>query len=169
MTPIDWAKRPFQKYADFSGRAPRAEFWWYILAIVVAAAVISIIESMLGLSRVFGPYGPITLILLVATFIPSLAVQTRRLHDTNRSGWWLVAFYLLYCVLLWSIWPMLGAMSSMDGAVTDPAAMPAMPTGIAMFASLAIFVMAIVLIVFWCFEGTKGDNKYGPDPYAGQH
>jgi uncharacterized membrane protein YhaH (DUF805 family) len=41
MTPIDWAKRPLQKYADFSGRAPRAEYWWYTLAILVIAIVIS--------------------------------------------------------------------------------------------------------------------------------
>ena len=49
MTPIDWAKRPLQKYADFSGRAPRAEYWWFYLFVVLGCIAASIIDSILGL------------------------------------------------------------------------------------------------------------------------
>src|SRR4051794_11766381 len=91
MTPVDWAKRPLQKYADFTGRAPRAEYWWYFLGIVISAIVLSIVESILGLGKlVFGIYGPLTALLWLGTIVPSIAAGVRRLHDTNRSGWWML-------------------------------------------------------------------------------
>ena len=91
MTPVDWAKRPLQKYADFTGRASRAEYWWYVLGIIIVAIVLSIIESILGLGKiVLGVYGPLTALLWLATIVPGIAVGVRRLHDTNRSGWWML-------------------------------------------------------------------------------
>ena len=91
MTPIDWAKRPIQKYADFTGRAPRAEYWWFVLAMVIIFVALTIVESILGLNRmVLGVYGPLTTLLWLAVLVPSLSVGVRRLHDTNRSGWWLL-------------------------------------------------------------------------------
>ena len=159
MTPVDWAKRPLQKYADFSGRAPRAEFWWYCLGIVVAAIVAMIIESILGLGSVFLMYGPITLLLLLGTFIPSLAAQVRRLHDTNRSGLWLLAFYVPYVAML----------ATMPNP-TDPNAVTAPDMGSAALTGLlglVVLVLAIVLLIFLVLPGTKGDNRFGPDPYAG--
>ena len=91
MTPLDWAKRPIQKYADFSGRAPRAEYWWYALALVVAYFVMSILERIVGLNDlVLGVYGPLTLLVALGTIVPGLAVSVRRLHDTDRSAWWLL-------------------------------------------------------------------------------
>src|SRR5687767_10028089 len=99
MTPIDWAKRPIQKYADFSGRAPRAEYWWFVLAVLVASIVISIVESILGINRMIaGVYGPITSLLMLGILVPSIAVGVRRLHDTNRSGWWILLPIVPYCL-----------------------------------------------------------------------
>ena len=100
MSPIDWAKRPLQKYADFSGRAPRAEYWWFVLALIVCYIVISIIESVIGLNRmVMGVYGPLMILLWLATLVPQIAVSVRRLHDTNRSGWWLLVVVIPYAIL----------------------------------------------------------------------
>ena len=91
MTPSDWAKRPFENYADFSGRASRPEYWWFILAYFVTLMAVSIVEGKVGLSgMIFGAYGPITLLLALGVFIPCLAVGVRRLHDTDRSGWWML-------------------------------------------------------------------------------
>ncbi|HVM22463.1 MAG TPA: DUF805 domain-containing protein [Sphingomicrobium sp.] len=91
LSPIDWAKRPLQKYADFSGRAPRAEYWWFALAVVVAYIVAGIIEGIVGINTMLaGVYGPLTALLALALLVPSLAVGVRRLHDTNRSAWWLL-------------------------------------------------------------------------------
>lgn len=66
----------FSKYADFSGRASRSEYWWFVLFIVLASLGISMISDVLG--GIFA----------LATLLPSIAAATRRLHDTNRSGWW---------------------------------------------------------------------------------
>jgi uncharacterized membrane protein YhaH (DUF805 family) len=66
----------FTKYADFSGRAGRSEYWWFLLFIVLVSIAASMISHVL--SAVFS----------LATLVPSIAAATRRLHDTNRSGWW---------------------------------------------------------------------------------
>jgi uncharacterized membrane protein YhaH (DUF805 family) len=159
MSPIDWANRPLQKYADFSGRAPRAEFWWYTLAVIVAAIIAMVIERTLGFGRLFLEYVPLTMLIVLGTFIPSLAVQVRRLHDTNKPGWWLLAMYVPYAVLLLMTPGMTG------GAMAGTA-----PSGgsIAVFGllGLVILVMAIVLLVFYVLPGTRGPNNYGPDPYG---
>jgi uncharacterized membrane protein YhaH (DUF805 family) len=90
MTPIDWAKRPIQKYADFTGRAPRAEFWWFVLFVIIGEVVAMILDSILGLDGMVGPYGPILCVYVLAVVIPYLAVGAWRLHNTDRSGWWLL-------------------------------------------------------------------------------
>ena len=66
----------FKKYADFSGRASRSEYWWFILFYFLASGACSIISQTLG-----GLFS-------LAVLLPSLAAASRRLHDTNRSGWW---------------------------------------------------------------------------------
>ena len=164
MTPVDWAKRPIlEKYADFSGRAPRAEFWWYVLAVVVVAIILRIVESILGLSHmIFYAFGPLTLLFRLATIIPSLAVSVRRLHDTDRSGWW---------VLL----PLIPEVATMAMAITTAGAVAAgggmgaavgggILTGLL---GLVTLVGAIVLIVFCAMPGQSGPNRFGPDPYGG--
>jgi uncharacterized membrane protein YhaH (DUF805 family) len=154
MTPIDWAKRPIQKYTDFSGRAPRAEYWWYTLAVIVVAIVISIVESMLGLDAMVGPYGPVTLLFMVALIVPGCAVTVRRLHDTNRSGWWILVALVPYAIL--------GFMMGRGAAEGD---MSGIAT-VGLF-SLVALAGAIALLVFMILPGNQGDNRYGPDPYAG--
>ena len=71
----------FTKYADFSGRASRSEYWWFVLFIVLVSVATSMVSPVL--SGIF----------TVGTLLPALAAATRRLHDTGRSGWWqLIAF-----------------------------------------------------------------------------
>lgn len=90
MTPIDWAKRPLQKYADFTGRAPRAEYWWFYLLVILGYIVATIIDSILGLGGMMGPYGILTMLFGLAMLVPSLSAGVRRLHDIGKSGWWLL-------------------------------------------------------------------------------
>lgn len=66
----------FSKYADLNGRAARSEYWWFALFILIASLVLSKLSPILG--GVFS----------LATLLPSIAAAARRLHDTNRSGWW---------------------------------------------------------------------------------
>ena len=76
MTFQDAIRTCLSKYADFSGRATRPEYWWFVLFVVLVSAALSLISPIL--SGIFS----------LATLLPSLAAATRRLHDTNRSGWW---------------------------------------------------------------------------------
>jgi uncharacterized membrane protein YhaH (DUF805 family) len=154
MTPIDWAKRPLQKYADFSGRAPRPEYWWFFLAVVLAYIVATIIDSILGLSHmVFGIYGPVAVLLWLATLVPSIAVGVRRLHDTNRTGWWLLLPIVPYVLAF-----VLGGAAMMGNPIAG--------FGIAGIFMLIGFAGAIAVLVFYCLAGTPGDNRYGPNPYG---
>ena len=69
------------KYATFTGRARRAEYWWFTLSYVLLLVVAMIADAVIGTD-------PVLYFLAIAgTFLPSLAVAVRRLHDTDRSGW----------------------------------------------------------------------------------
>ena len=76
-----------KKFADFSGRARRTEYWLFILFSMCIAVLLGVVDFVLGSPGIIG------LIFAVAILIPSIAVAARRLHDTDRSGWWmLIAF-----------------------------------------------------------------------------
>ena len=158
MTAMDWAKRPLERYADFSGRAPRAEYWWFTLFAIIALVVVSVVENMIGIGgMIMGVYGPLSCLLYLGLLVPSLAVGVRRLHDTNRPGWWLIPTVVCY------------AAAMVVGGKEMMTANPTASFGLAGMLMLAGMAFAIILLVFYCLEGTKGDNSYGPDPYAGQH
>ena len=78
----------FMLYAIFSGRAKRAEFWWFFRFCMIVGLMGSVIDAALGLDAAIGGNGVFTTLIQLATFLPSIAVGSRRLHDTNRSGWW---------------------------------------------------------------------------------
>ena len=145
---MEWATLPLKKYAEFQGRSRRKEYWMYVLLLVVVGIVIGIVEGILGLRGMVGPYGPISALFMLATLVPSLAVGVRRLHDTNRSGWWLLVgygpFLLSLCLMLLGI------------------------AQFAMILSILALVGFVVLLVFMVLEGNKGPNQYGPDPKAGE-
>ena len=75
----------FAKYAAFSGRAARSEFWYWQLFLRLAGLIVAIVDTSLGLHS-----KPLGLIYYLVTLLPTLAVGARRLHDTGRSGWWLL-------------------------------------------------------------------------------
>ena len=119
---LDWALMPLRRYADFSGRSRRKEYWSYLLGVVVIAIIIGIIEGAAGLSgMVGGIYGPLTALFFLGIIVPSIAVQIRRFHDQDKSGW----FVLIGLI------PILGG---------------------------------LIVLVFMFLEGTKGPNRFGPDP-----
>ncbi|OAM53042.1 hypothetical protein A7981_06365 [Methylovorus sp. MM2] len=78
MTFSDSIKVCFSKYIDITGRAKRPEYWWFVLLLFLGSLVLGFISDIA--SMVFS----------LATLLPSIAVGVRRLHDTNRSGWWLL-------------------------------------------------------------------------------
>ena len=96
-------KTCFKKYAEFSGRALRSEFWWFALFCFIGGIVTGVIDVMiLGYSA--ESYGPINIIFSVITFLPALAVGARRLHDINKSGWWQLIALTGIGIILLIIW-----------------------------------------------------------------
>jgi uncharacterized membrane protein YhaH (DUF805 family) len=73
----------FDNYVNFSGRASRSEFWWWVLFAILASIVANIIDAIIG-APIF------SLLVSLGLLLPGLAVSVRRLHDTNRSGWWIL-------------------------------------------------------------------------------
>lgn len=134
---MNWMLLPLKRYAQFSGRARPKEFWMFFLFILICLIALSFIEAALGLGtserwavregwnasagfRNSG--GPLTVLFLLAIFIPYLAVAVRRLHDTDRSGWWLLI-------------------------------------------GLIPFIGSLILLIFFVMGGTRGPNRFGPDPF----
>lgn len=88
---MEWATLPLKRYAEFTGRSRRKEYWMFFLLVLVGALVLGVVEGLLGLGGMIGGvYGPLTALFLLAILVPSIAVGVRRLHDTDRSGWWIL-------------------------------------------------------------------------------
>ena len=104
MELVESAKRNLttSTYAQFSGRASRSEYWWFALASLLVVIVAAFID---------GATGGVTVTLLAYLFIiiPGLAVSVRRLHDTNRSGWYLLLNFIplvgTILLFIWSVTP----------------------------------------------------------------
>jgi uncharacterized membrane protein YhaH (DUF805 family) len=81
------------KYFTFAGRAPRSEYWYFYLFFLIAIIVGVVLDQAVGTASLDenGEYdgGPIAVIAVLGLFIPQISVAVRRLHDLNRSGWWL--------------------------------------------------------------------------------
>ena len=108
-----------KKYVAFQGRANRKEFWTFTLANALTMWVL----QLLTVTPMSGLFFLLFVIFALGTFLPSLAVSVRRLHDLDKTGWW----FLIALV------PLVGS---------------------------------LVLLVFYCMEGTKGPNRFGADPYG---
>lgn len=87
MTFMESIQTVFQKYAVFEGRARRSEFWWFHLAYWIVSMVLSGIGRALG-SGAGTAVSVISGVIALACLVPTIAVTTRRLHDTGKSGWW---------------------------------------------------------------------------------
>ena len=90
---FEWMILPLKRYAEFSGRSRRSEYWWYTLLLVLMSIVVRLLFGAspdplnpFAFPQIFG--GWLSFLLVVATIIPSLGVAVRRLHDRGKSGWW---------------------------------------------------------------------------------
>jgi uncharacterized membrane protein YhaH (DUF805 family) len=141
MNMIEAIKTVFSKYATFSGRAIKSEFWWWVLFLFLVQVLLSILMfgsidteammsddpavAMAAMSGVYtSPVGILSIVWGLATLIPTFAVGARRLHDSGLSGWW----QLLY---LATIVPLLG------------------------------LLVLIAMLYLFMRSSTEGENKYG--------
>lgn len=133
-----WMLLPLRRYADFGGRSRPKEYWMFVLFLMILSVLLTMIDFMLGYGATtsysasgpagfwggwayVGGGGPLTLLFTLAVLIPSIAVAVRRLHDSDRSGWWILLVFV----------PVLGM---------------------------------LILLVFMIIGGTRGPNRFGPDP-----
>lgn len=99
MTFQDSVKSGFQNYVNFSGRSTRSAYWYWVLFALILSIVTSLIDVAL-----FTDMRPINLITSLAVFLPGLAVSARRLHDVNRSGWWMLIAFTIIGIIPLLIW-----------------------------------------------------------------
>ena len=170
---MEYMLMPLKRYADFSGRSRRMEFWMWQLFQIIVYVGFALLMGMVGggalmtggdpasLAAVGGValiLGAVYLIYILAVFIPSLAVAVRRLHDTNRSGWWILAPLAPYVLVI------LGGGMALSSPDSPGGGGAVMMLGIA-----GVGILGLVLLVFYLLEGTKGPNRFGPDPKGGAH
>ena len=164
MGPVEAIGSCLRQYAGFFGRAPRSEFWWWFCAVCI---VVGVSMALLGMEE--GSFegadpdvgsepmsGSIAVaILWLGILIPTLAVTVRRLHDADWSGWWALSTALCNAPTVYA-------------AAFGPYAL-GLVLGIngVLLAYVAAVVIALVVFVRMFFPGTRGDNRFGPDPLPG--
>ena len=151
-------KTCFSKYADFTGRARRSEFWfWYLFTVLVS---------------MFSSWIPFASLVTLALVIPTLAASVRRLHDTGRSGWWLllsiipsiICFIILIALLGSAIFTIITA-GDYDPNLLANNLVANIGLCVTYILSLIVtFVCQIILIVWWAKDSTPGANEYGENP-----
>lgn len=158
-------KSCLRQYVGFSGRATRAEYWWWVLGTVVVSILLSILDGI-----IFGFEDGVQIIsglFWLATLLPSLAVTARRLHDIGRTGWW---------QLVWLAVGILGALplvvmlvialvSGLSGDFNWGVIIGQVVVGLLI--SLAIWIGLAVWEIWWLVtQGQAGPNRHGADPRA---
>ncbi|MDE2848839.1 MAG: DUF805 domain-containing protein [Gemmatimonadota bacterium] len=122
---MHWYIDVLKKYTVFSGRARRKEFWMFFLFSTIISIFLAVIDEFMGWQFEMGGdiIGFLSTLYYLAVVVPYLAVIVRRLHDTERTGWWILIAFIP-------------------------------------------FVGVLILLVFLILHGTRGDNRFGPDPKA---
>lgn len=155
-------KTCFSKYATFSGRARRSEFWfWYLFTIIVNLCLTWI---------------PFASLLTLALILPSFAVVVRRLHDIGRSGWWILLSIVpsiitmgILIALLGSAFVSIAIGGSYDYDAEELANSLGANAGLLimyLLSLIATLICSIAFLIMLCQDSKAGENKYGINPKA---
>ena len=137
-------------FFNFSGRTNRARFWIAGLIFAVIYAVMAILDYVTDQNVVFQAFNSM---LSIVILIAGIAVGVKRLHDRNKSGWYLLLFYFVPGTL--------AALSVLIGEFVEDSSIIA-----TVLALLAFALIVWAVIELGCLRGTIGVNQYGPDPVA---
>jgi uncharacterized membrane protein YhaH (DUF805 family) len=150
-------------YATFSGRARRSEYWWFYLFTVLVTVAAAVVDGVLGMSF-SNDVGIVGLIASLALLLPSLAVTARRLHDTGRTGWWMLLplIPMVATVGLVVVVVVLTVSAAFSAEVSGAAAVAAVV--LLVLSALATLAASIVVLVFLCQDSHPGTNKHGSSP-----
>jgi len=139
----------FRRYVDFRGRSSRSEYWWWSLFIIIvlfAPLLLGLILSASGSGAGGGLVLAVVFLVLLAIFLPSLAVNVRRFHDINKSGWWLLLPIGVNFIANLAQNTALGAVLSLVG-----------------------FGIGIWFLVWELLPGDRTANRYGEVPHEGEY
>ncbi|QBR91439.1 DUF805 domain-containing protein [Nocardioides euryhalodurans] len=147
----DAVQSSLRQYVIWRGRASRSEYWWFYLFTILVSIVTGILESALGTDSLSN-------LASLALLLPSLAVTVRRLHDSGRSAWWLLATVvpIVLAILL-----MFAGLIAVLGRSEAWVAL----FGLDIVLGLGALVTTVVLM---CLPSTPGPNRYGPSPHDPQ-
>ncbi len=154
MTFTDAIKSCFGKYATFSGRAARSEYWWFVLFIILGVAAAGIVDGVIFAGLQVGPIGGI---FQLVTLLPLLAVGWRRMQDTGRPGWMIFLPMIVSVAFIFL---------SVMGFASGPAPNYGSGAGESRFVVLGLLqLIASALILWWLTRPSDpGPNTYGPNP-----
>lgn len=157
-----------RNYVTFSGRASRSEYWWFALFIVIGSVILGFVDaSLFGTSVVkTGPGsvsvesdGPLASLFSLATLLPALAVGWRRMHDTGRSGLFLL-YPLIVMVGLGTAVSFFGGIGALSGGTGGGLAL------LVLVPAMIILAISPLLVLWWLTRPSQpGANSYGPNPH----
>ncbi len=132
-------------YATFQGRASRSALWYFVLFCFLCSLIAGMLDFALFHQKMVAANGAVLFttpqrfgwLPTVLFFIPNLSLTVRRLHDTDHSGWWVLLNMVPYALVVGTGNPLWG---------------------------LVALITSILMLVFLCSRGTRGDNRFGPDP-----
>ena len=104
MNFVEAVKSGFSNYVNFSGRAIRSEYWYWTLFAAVVAIVFGVIDEWLYPGDQMGAFSVVDIIVSLALILPGIAVSVRRLHDIDRTGWWLLLGFTIIGALVLLYW-----------------------------------------------------------------
>lgn len=170
MSFADSIKTCLSKYVTFSGRASRPEYWWFLLFIIIASAILGMVDRAL-----FG-FDPMTqhsngffaMLFSLATFLPLLAASWRRMHDTGKPGWYLLLPMLIsFSFMAFMMMGVIGfAGLEKLGVNQDVLRGSAMFLGMTgMIVVGAVQLILSILLLWWLTRPSHtAENEYGPVP-----
>lgn len=100
---MNWYLAVLKKYAVFSGRSRRKEYWMFVLFNIIFFVVAIVLDNILGTAIENVGYGLFYIVYALGVFIPSIAVAVRRLHDIGKSGWWIFISFIPVIGVIWFI------------------------------------------------------------------
>lgn len=113
---VDAIKSGFSHYVTFAGRAPRSKFWFWTLFVVIVSIVTSVIDAILGTLGIVG------LVVSLALLLPGISVAIRRLHDLDRTGWWMLIALTGIGMILLIVWDCMKGTTGSNRFGADPLA-----------------------------------------------
>ena len=135
-----------KKYANFSGRASKSEYWWFFLFCILAGVASQLLDVVVLGQSIWVNYGTINIIVNLILIIPILSAGARRLHDTNKSGWW----------------QLLGLIGLAISYYQKDMLTKGLITSSYFILSFLTLGTYILLIVWLASKGEKKKNRFGP-------